>query len=116
VNPLGVALDARALIARGWTQPSSDKETVRARLEDGTPCGHMNPKAAKFSLGGAVLRAAGDDGGEHLRDPRAVAVFAALKAHLGEEPSAWANQPGRWNTQVLDALDAVIEKLRREAP
>lgn len=117
MTPLAVAVDARALLARGWTQPTgpSRAELCRARLADGTICSHVNPNAARWSLSGAVLRAAGDDGEDtHPRDPAAVEVFRVMKQVLhGQEPSAWANESGRWAHHVLAAMDEVIAELRR---
>lgn len=112
---LAIALDARTLIARGWTQPTGPTraELCRARTATGEICGHLSPKAASWSLAGAVLKACGDDGEDHARDPRAVELFAVLKRQLGEEPSAWANSAGRFRADVVAALDAVIAELRR---
>lgn len=108
-----VALDAAQLIRRGFTQPTGPTraELCRARTESGEICSHLSPKAAKWSLAGAVLKACGDDGEDHARDPRAVAVFAVMKKQLGEEPSAWANAPLRWQNQVVDALEAAARAL-----
>lgn len=114
----GVARDARVLLSRGWTQPTSDRreDQVRARLDDGTPCSHLNAAARRFTLSGALLRATNDEGTDGVaRHPAATAVYAALKKHLGEEPSAWANSAGRWQHDVVEALDAVIELLGKEA-
>jgi hypothetical protein len=119
LSTLAVAIDARQLLAtKGWTQPTgpSRSELCRARLANGDICSHLNPKAARWSLSGAVLAACRDDGEDmQPRHPAAVELFAALKKHLaGKEPSAWANEPGRWAHEVIAAVDAVITQLRQE--
>lgn len=108
MTPAGVALDARVLLARRWTQPSDDTEAnIRARDELGRPCNPHSPKAVGWTLVGALLRATNSDD----RTPQAVAVFEALRKQLGRNPSDWANEPGRTQREVLAAFDAVIAEL-----
>lgn len=106
-SPLVIAKDALALLQRGTTQPSDVH--LYARDAAGNPVGPFSPKAAKWTLSGALLTAARC---ENLI-PSAVArdVSDAIKAVVGAPPGEWANQPGRRAEEVWAALETVIRNM-----
>lgn len=109
MNALGVALDARTLISRGWTQPSDERDlTLHARDAEGRPCSPLSPKAARWTLTGALLRATNAD----KRVPQSNAVYLELKELLGgQEPRDWANSAGRTQREVVAVLSKVIDRM-----
>lgn len=123
MNALGVALDVRTLIVRGWTQPTgpTKAEECFARFEDGSICSPLNAAASRFTLSGAMMRVAQDDRGDRQfmdRHPEMRAFYETLKRHVPKDlnPVKWSNEPGRWKRDVVAALDATIAQLRAENP
>lgn len=92
---------ARELLARpgAWTQ------NVWARNAAGKAVNWDNPTACRFSLAGAIRRAAGDDLGAFT------GAAIALAALTGKGISAWNDRPGRRQIDAIRVLDRAIEGL-----
>lgn len=109
MTPLGVAMDARALVTRGWTQ-FEPTEHAYARDAQGRPVGHLSSQAAKWTLAGALLRATDTPPGA-APTPQAQAVFDALSTVVGAKAGEWSNTAGRTQREVIAAFDAVVRQL-----
>ena len=91
-----ILIDARALLAKGWTQRASSRD------EDGLP-----PTAGKPSVCwcayGALMTA-------NWRESDEVYDWLERKFNLRGGLVAWNDQPGRTQAEVLDLFDRAIER------
>lgn len=94
-----ILIDARELVARGWTQGAS------ARNAAGEICGVLSPQATQFCASGACFKVAFD------RDFDATEAAGAVVelGRRGRSVFSWQDRPGRTQEEVLTRFDETLE-------
>lgn len=98
-----VLIQARALVAAGWTQD------VYATDEHGTDVDPMSPSACRFCSLGAIARVMGivDVGSGQLADD--VPATVSLEKAAGRNIPSFNDAPGQTKEKVLAAFDQAID-------
>lgn len=102
---VGLLRRARVLLSfpRNWTQRTF------ATNSDGGEVSINSPTACRFCMLGAVMLAA-----REAHDMNAYwSTNQALGYTIWGDPVAWNDNPKRQHKEVLDALDATIERLEK---
>jgi len=96
---IAILTNARAFIAKGWCQGKS------ALDGDGNPIDATHPQAVRFCIFGAF-----DATGIILEDP-VIELFKEASGLPPDRPlTGWNDEPGRTQSEVLEAFDRAIAK------
>jgi hypothetical protein len=98
--------EARALIAKGWTQGEF------ARTKTGRKTPPKSPSATCFCASGAVIRATGAAG---VAEGLFSQEFRVLRQAVRGNVVIWNDAPERTQAEVLQAFDRAIELAESQA-